>query len=447
PDRRLSAAVARAERGERVIPPATASLAAQGIGPDEQHGQRVANGVPEDLLLPIGNGEVEKMENTFTGSPSEGLLASPPSGDADEPQALKIMPPVGDWGAAPPTPVQPAAGAWMALDFDAVPSPPDYVIDGYLARCDVGLLSGDTGMGKSILLADAVAAILLRRPWLGRAVDAERVMVLDEEQPARVVISRYRALGVENEHTARLRYSLRQGLQVGEPGWDAWIDAELEAFRPDLVIIDTLAAATSIADISDNSEAVRIMKALRGIAENYECAVLVAAHHRKGGPATAGQEVMGARQIPGQADALLVLGRVKGAGREEEEDGAVRIQRTIVTASMEKLRDGFPGKPQRVTIESMSQDGVLEDMTVRAEPLTEAADGADELEAQVRTVLAAGPLRPGELAAALDSTNAGPFARKMDELIRGGVLAPREKGAPYALATAATTTPKPEPTI
>lgn len=379
------------------------------------------------------------MEVSAAGSSYGGSRSAPTPEEVGEPGDVVGMPPVENWAAPVPASsatAQPAAGQWMTLDLLSTPEPVSYLVGDYLAAGEVGILSADTGMGKSILAAALVAAALAGRPWIGRGIAARRVMVIDEEQPGRVVTSRLRALGVLPDQLDRLMYSRRQGVQLGDCGpWDAWLEQELTKFNPDLVIVDTLAAATAVADINDNTEAVRIMGILRGIAERHDAGVLVAAHHRKGTAGEGGHALMGARQWAGQADAHMVLTHPRGGvKREEQEDGAIRTQRTIVHASVEKLRDGFPGRPQQITIESRSEDNVLNSMTVRAEPLPDVESVADEMTAAVRRALAAGPLRPGELAAAVGRGNTGAFKVRMDKLIAEGVLAPRAAGAPYALS-------------
>src|SRR5215204_238123 len=87
-----------------------------------------------------------------------------------------------------------------------------------LETSTVNALSADTGVGKTWLLQDLAVTIVLERPWLGREVRAGKVLYIDEENPARVVKSRLRALGL-NERFERIVYYSRRGIAIGEDGW------------------------------------------------------------------------------------------------------------------------------------------------------------------------------------------------------------------------------------
>jgi RecA-family ATPase len=200
----------------------------------------------------------------------------------------------------------------MNFDVDGDLVSPDWIVVGQIERNQVVVLSADTGAAKSILSQHLAVQTVAGLDWLGCETRAERVLYLDEENPERTVKRRLKALGIEQaELGARLRYFNRKGLSIGDGGMtDAWLPSECESFRPDLIIIDTLMAATAIDETNDNGKAVKMMKHLRQLAEQFDCAVLVLHHERKQSkdhPNSSGQAAMGARQWIGQADAQMTL--------------------------------------------------------------------------------------------------------------------------------------------
>ncbi len=101
----------------------------------------------------------------------------------------------------------------LAFDFDApAPAPaPRYLVDRLLERGEVFVLSGDTGAAKSIVTTDLVVAGLRERGWLGREVAARRFLIMDEENPERIVVARLRALGMTNADATGSSISIASG--------------------------------------------------------------------------------------------------------------------------------------------------------------------------------------------------------------------------------------------
>lgn len=338
-------------------------------------------------------------------------------------------------GMVPPVP--------LPLDFNAVPDPPDWIVDRLVERGTVVVLSGDTGSAKSIVSQALVPAALSGTEWLGHGTAVDRLMVVDEENPERLVTARLRALGTTNGVTGSLRYFSRQGVALGDGGaWDAWVRLELEAFRPDLLVIDTLMAACAVEDTNSNSEAVRVMKALRALAREFRCAILLLHHERKRAkdhPASSGQAMMGARQWAGQADAQMTLTVESDLIEDEpDEDGCRHLRRTFKFRPAEKDRDGRSNVPRRIAVESEKDEaGRLLSMTVSDEgPITEDTR-TENVEVAILSALHDGEtLATGALAAAAGeddpSKPSGTFKRALAGLVETGRVE-RPKRGHYAI--------------
>lgn len=315
----------------------------------------------------------------------------------------------------------------LDFDFDAVPEPPDWIVDRVIERGTVVVLSGDTGAAKSIVTSSLVQAALAGEDWIGHICAIDRVMVIDEENPDRLARSRLRALGVKNAMRDRLRYYSREGVAVADEGRsDDWLRAQLAEFEPDLVVIDTLMSSCAVEDTNSNSEAVRVMKHLRGLAREFGCAILLMHHERKRAvddTRSSGQAMMGARQWAGQADAHLTLTVESDFTTEPAEtDGHELTRRTFKWRPAEKDRDGRENGTRRLAVTSERDErGRYLWMKVSNEGPIEDEGAQDVMKVRILGVLAAaegeGIVATGTLAAALGvKADDGSFKRALSAL-------------------------------
>jgi len=247
----------------------------------------------------------------------------------------------------------------LELDPDAEPEPPDYLVDARLERGTVTVLAGDTGAAKSFTAQSlTVATVEGADTWLGRDLRARhrRAIVVDEENPERLVRARLRALGLRREGASRLRYFHRLGARLGEGDWLQWLAAELAREAADLLVIDTGTAAVA-ADLDDNTEVAAFYRdGLRPLAAQSQVAVMLLLHERKpstqGGRGPRTMATLGARSWIGQADAQLMLAR-RGESNEARQDDGTTTLETRFTLEVGKLRDGGAEKREIVCIASV----------------------------------------------------------------------------------------------
>jgi AAA domain len=243
----------------------------------------------------------------------------------------------------------------LIFNYAAEPDPPAYLVDHLLERQTVNVLSGDTGSGKSIVTASLAVAICMGSgEWLGREVYTERVLVVDEENPERLVKARLYALGLRDDHTDKLRYFSRQGFAIGTPEWTERLRTEALEHGADLVIIDTAAAATC-AKTNDNDDVAGLYRDLRLLATDLDLAVVLLHHERKPQPGQPrgdrGQAMMGARAWATQADCHVAL-RPHVAVVETPFDGGKQELHFELVLSTPKVRDGSADIPVVVAIDS-----------------------------------------------------------------------------------------------
>lgn len=252
----------------------------------------------------------------------------------------------------------------VELDLLSAPEPPRWIWRGYLERGLVAILTADTGVGKSLLVAAIIAAAVKRTELLGEPVTAERVLLIDRENGIRMLRGRLRGMLLggsdrEDELPAHAEeFAARVAVSPKTAGGTitlARLEAAIVAHRAEVVFIDTLIIAFAVEDISSNSEAAKVMSALGRLAARLDVTIVLLHHDRKQskdnpGGLSYGQESMGARQWTGQCEAMLRL--IRGSKQREDFDTGGYIGRTHVKLAIEKLRDGIERPPLAITIES-----------------------------------------------------------------------------------------------
>lgn len=300
------------------------------------------------------------------------------------PGAQRFAPPEGykDWNEAISsgvTPELPMPNPWGMrellpfdeMDFDAELPDPVFAVVPLMPQPGVGVISADTGAGKSWVSEDLYVAVARRRRWLDvYEVHAKRLLYIDQENMRRTYHPRYVALGMTNADRDQVKHVPPIGVRIGEPAWNGRLEDTISYLRPDIVVIDTVAASTT-AEVNNNDLVAELFSILRPLAVKYGCTFVLLAHHKKTdgrSPARNGSDLMGARQWSGQADfhiQLNVTERVHALTDELElamldlppdPDGTNYVTRTTLCMSMPKDRDGEIDELRAVTITSVKQD-------------------------------------------------------------------------------------------
>jgi AAA domain len=203
---------------------------------------------------------------------------------------------------------------WRPFRFD-VTSPatePDWLVEGLMARGMITMLSADTSAGKSyVSLALAMAVLNGGGTWLGCPVTGPgRVLIIENEMPFYDVEHRLRGFGVHNEHWQRLAYlDKSQAVALDDAQQAAQLAGVVEAFAPDLLILDTLFSLAPGIDHNSNGAAAAFYRdVLRPLARSTS--LLLLHHENKPGDHGRGKAefaATGARAWAHQADRHLTL--------------------------------------------------------------------------------------------------------------------------------------------
>lgn len=204
------------------------------------------------------------------------------------------------------------SGPKLVLSAEVAREKVDWLWAPYIPRGMLTLIDGDPGVGKSWLTQAIAAAVSTGKPLHGMPGfkgEPQRVILLDTEDHAGAVIRpRLEKLGSNLSSIAILDESSGT-LTINEQGV-VWLDAELQRFKPALVVIDTLVSFTSGKLDTNRANQVReMLKPLATLAQKHGCAIVAVRHLRKGKGGKAIYQGQGSMDFIGVARSVLVVAK------------------------------------------------------------------------------------------------------------------------------------------
>jgi len=233
--------------------------------------------------------------------------------------------------------------ARTAFDLSTLtPAAANWLVEGYVARESVTLLSGKPkSSGKTTFCMLMIAALLKGVPFLGLPTSYSKVLFLTEERPTtfREVQARTGLLEATDLLVASW-VDLQKGL-LWETIMQAAVAKALE-FDASLLVIDTLAQWAGLKGDAENSSGavLEAMKPLH-LAASANLAVLICDHDRKSGGAV-GESNRGSGAKVGSVDIVLDLQRTAGGEEVATRREVHSISRFDLTPAklVIDLRDG-----------------------------------------------------------------------------------------------------------
>lgn len=316
-------------------------------------------------------------------------------------------------------------------------TPIRWLAKGLIEQSTVNILSADVGAGKSLAAQALTVAVLRGGVWLGANLERGRVVYIDNENHPRIAEDRLRAFGMEHDDQRNLRYFVRSGIQLTED----WLWKEIHAFKPALVVIDTVSSTANV-DLNSNTNVGWLYaNRLRPLA-NLGCCVELLTHERKLAHGERqqnrdqSQATMGARQWIAQADghlALQKIGNTQSVTRPDLGVGYTQVSFTVEVSDL-KDRDGMGSTSRQWTVDSVRNGDGPRGRLVSMEFVPH--DDLGDMERKVLAVFASMgvvELRQGEIAKALMvERNAKPLETALKKLVKKGKLAHEDRG-PYRL--------------
>jgi len=172
----------------------------------------------------------------------------------------------------------------------------DYLIPGLLPRGETVLCVGLPKSGKTLLSIDAAFAIATGEShFLGEAVQQGKVLIVSVDESAQSTKLKLLKRGFRASDADNVAVMTSWDVsQMGE------LEAKLEDFRPDLVVIDSLKRITAGREISENSaEFADIIYQLKELLGRYGAASILVHHSNKSQDAVGVGKVRGSTAIAG----------------------------------------------------------------------------------------------------------------------------------------------------
>jgi len=189
------------------------------------------------------------------------------------------------------------------LEFDPDLGTGDWIIEGLLPKNETVILFGPPNAGKSFAGIDLALGMATGTKAWGREVDPGRVMYLAGEGTRRLAVRR-KAWEVFNQKEApkgsvqlrKMRLLLASDESVAEH------QELVKAFRPSLIVVDTMMRATEGLVLENPGEASRAIAQLDRVREANPGATILVLHHP---PESNLDKPAGAFPIRGNVDTLL----------------------------------------------------------------------------------------------------------------------------------------------
>jgi hypothetical protein len=172
----------------------------------------------------------------------------------------------------------------------------DYLIPGLLPRGETVLCSGLPKSGKTLLAIDAAFAIATGEShFLGEEVKQGKVLLVSVDESPQSTRAKLLKRGFRSTDAANIAVMT---------AWDIsqldGLEAKLQDFRPNVVVIDSLKRITAGREISENSaEFADIIYTLKELLTKYNAAGILIHHSNKNPEATGVSRVRGSTAIAG----------------------------------------------------------------------------------------------------------------------------------------------------
>ena len=172
-----------------------------------------------------------------------------------------------------------------SADFVADQPPILWTVDGLISEGSTNIFFGDAGCGKTWALLDLAACVAVGAPWLGMATTAGAVLIVDEESGRRRLSRRMNEVmkGHEIGAEAPIMAVSLEGFDLGNDEDVAELRALIIRKNIHMVIVDALAEVMPGKQENEVKDTAPIMRALRGIAEETQAAIIVIHHSNKQG--------------------------------------------------------------------------------------------------------------------------------------------------------------------
>ncbi len=180
------------------------------------------------------------------------------------------------------------------------PKPREWTVADLVPRKHVTLLTGNGGVGKSLLALQLATCIATGLPWVGQNVSVGGALFIsvedDMDELHRRMVDISAGLGINLGMVGNLRIWSLMGQEavMAKTGFDGIVQPmplfhrireQAMQVQPEVIVLDTLADLFA-GDENSRSEGTQFVQLLIGMAKEFNCAVILLAHPSKSGMAS-----------------------------------------------------------------------------------------------------------------------------------------------------------------
>jgi DNA primase len=197
----------------------------------------------------------------------------------------------------------------MGLDdfFDETSDAVDYLIPGLLPKGESALLVASPKVGKTLLGIDLAFAVATGEDYfLGEKTKTGRVLLVSVDESRQSTKAKLIKRGFQKRDTENIRIVTQFEVSQLEK-----LEAEIEDFRPTLVIIDSLKRITKGSAISENSaEFSDVVYTISELCTRYGASTVLIHHSKKDNETIGVDNVRGSSAIVGALGNVWIMNRV-----------------------------------------------------------------------------------------------------------------------------------------
>ncbi len=232
--------------------------------------------------------------------------------------------------------------------FASPDKPVDWLVESLLEQGTIGFIGGEPKLTKSILGLHIAICLATGSPVLGQfAVPVKRRVLYIQEEDGEFLVKRRIADFVKGvggrqlpmPEDAYLRYAIRIGFRIDNLEWQARLQAELQAFPADEVLMDVF---NKIHCKEENSQPqmTEVMNVFEKTRREFGCGFRIVHHFRKAGGQGASsrgnQRLRGSSVLGGWSENSLYLSPSAG--------GLLRVEHEAKIIRMEPFLYGIEGE-------------------------------------------------------------------------------------------------------
>lgn len=262
--------------------------------------------------------------------------------------------------------------------------PIDWLVEELFSAGSSGWVGAEAKVGKSWLVLELVYCLTTASTYLERfaVTKPRKVIYIQEEDSEQRVLRRFNQLlrGTPDRQWPRddlLRFAIRSGFKIDDPGWAARLHQALLTDPVDLCVLDVF-QRLHLKSENDQAQMAAVLEVLNALNREFGCGFLVVHHNRKlqaGNEARPNQMLRGSGVLSGWAECSLycrkarsknhmhVLPESKDAPeideflviREDTDNGGVRL---VLAENAQQERISEQAAEVLSTVQRMTDTGV-----------------------------------------------------------------------------------------